>query len=57
VGDGVSFFPRGPLAFSRDVGLLEAKTPWTRAFTIESIDGSRATSLSVSYVRGGAGTF
>ena len=53
VGDGVlSFFPRGPLALSRDLSVYsEAKTPWTRAFTI-GIDRqlTRDMSLSVSYV-------
>jgi outer membrane receptor protein involved in Fe transport len=53
VGDGVlSFFPRGPLALSRDVSVYsEAKTPWTRAFTI-GIDRQLTDdmSLSVSYV-------
>ncbi len=53
VGDGVlSFFPRGPLALSRDVSVYsEAKTPWTRAFTF-GIDRqlTRDMSLSVSYV-------
>jgi len=53
VGDGVlSFFPRGPLATSRDLSVYsEAKTPWTRAFTI-GIDRQLTTdmSLSVSYV-------
>jgi outer membrane receptor protein involved in Fe transport len=53
VGDGVlSFFPRGPLALSRDVSSYsEAKTPWTRAFTI-GIDRqlTKDMSLSVSYV-------
>jgi outer membrane receptor protein involved in Fe transport len=53
VGDGVlSFFPRGPLALSRDVSVYsEARTPWTRAFTI-GIDRQLTTdmSLSVSYV-------
>ncbi len=53
VGDGVlSFFPRGPLAESRDVSVYsEAKTPWTRAFTI-GIDRQLGSdiSLSVSYV-------
>jgi outer membrane receptor protein involved in Fe transport len=53
VGDGVlSFFPRGPLALSRDVSVYsDAKTPWTRAFTI-GIDRQLADdmSVSVSYV-------
>ncbi|HXV62687.1 MAG TPA: TonB-dependent receptor [Vicinamibacteria bacterium] len=53
VGDGVlSFFPRGPLALSRDVSRYsEAKTPWTRAFNV-GVDRQVTPdlSLSVTYV-------
>jgi outer membrane receptor protein involved in Fe transport len=49
VGDRVlSFFPRGPLAFSRDVSLYqEDRTPWTRAFTI-GVDQQLGADFSVS---------
>ena len=53
LGDAVlSFFPRGPLALSRDVSRFsEARTPWTRGFTA-GVDQqiSRDFSLSVMYV-------
>ena len=53
LGDGVlSFFPRGPLALSRDVSRFsEAKTPWTRGFTV-GVDQqlSQDFLLSVTYV-------
>ncbi len=53
VGDKVlSFFPRGPLAQSRDVSQYsDAKTPWTRAFSV-GVDRqlTRDLSVSVSYV-------
>ena len=53
VGDKVlSFFPRGPLATSRDVSRYsEARTPWTRAFTLgvdRQLTGDL--SLSVTYI-------
>jgi hypothetical protein len=49
VGDQVlSFFPRGPLALSRDVSRYsEAKTPWTRAFSL-GIDRQITNDMSVS---------
>jgi outer membrane receptor protein involved in Fe transport len=53
VGDGVlSFFPRGPLAFSRDVSsYAEDRTPWTNAFNagIEQQLGADF-SVSATYV-------
>jgi outer membrane receptor protein involved in Fe transport len=53
VGDKVlSFFPRGPLAESRDVSRYsDAKTPWTRAFSV-GVDReiTHDLSVSVSYV-------
>ncbi len=54
VGDRVlSFFPRGPLAFSRDVSVYsQDRTPWTNAFNagIEQQIGENV-SVSAMYVR------
>jgi outer membrane receptor protein involved in Fe transport len=49
VGDRVlSFFPRGPLALSRDVSVYSRdRTPWTRAFSV-GVDQQLFTDFSVS---------
>jgi hypothetical protein len=49
VGDRVlSFFPRGPLSFSRDVSVYsEDRTPWTRAFSA-GVEHEFAAQFSVS---------